>query len=380
MGDCAFRGGDQVTDHRQPPPIAGPDGHGPSVAPAAKAPLALPMPHLAVARRLGINRRRVSAAIAIILAGIVLGATGYQAVQYARRGLAAQPAYQFPFRAIALEPPPPDWYRGGTPHFLDDVRRQAKMPETVPILELKRDELKQAFLHSPWTEEVLQVVYPPLGVAVHLAFRRPVAFIETSSGEKYLVDGSAVILPQEDLDTDVEAFVKEHRLIRIKGRRLTPPLDTRPGTTWKPRAGATDLAEGNDRIPSAVKLAGFLVEKMRTLDKDGRPALDIRYINPMDDKGRGLFMWNAESTIILWGDAPGEERPESLKAEEKWQRLREWSRRKEPTAPSGADLYWQITPSGVVSTNFTKDPSPESAQVGRSSKDASAIRTAGPGQ
>ena len=172
----------------------------------------------------------------------------------------------------------------------------------------------------------MRVAYPPLGLTVQLAYRRPVALVETTTGEKYLVDGSGVILPQDDLDTDVATFVKQHGLIGIKGDGILRPARSEAGRRWKSMAGVHDAAPVNSRIPAAARLAGFLLEKARTIDKERQPEPEYPLINPMDPKGRGLFLKNAESTYILWGDAPGEENPGNPTAEEKWERLREWSK------------------------------------------------------
>jgi hypothetical protein len=253
------------------------------------------------------------------------------------------------------------------------------MLDPIPLLSLKEAEVKRAFERSPWTEEVRRVLFPPLGLTVRLAYRRPVALVEVSDTEKYLVDESAVILPKEDLNGDVESINEECRLIKIKGRGLSGPLKPTSGLVWKPKAGATDLAPGNAQIPAAAKLAGFLGDKMRSIDEARDPALEIQYINPMDTEGRGLFLWNVRDTIILWGEAPGEETPGSLTAEEKWERMREWSRRDQSKSISPDD-FWKITPAGLERKVVTEHPSPESARVVRPLRDRATIPARTPGQ
>src|SRR5262249_12705146 len=157
---------------------------------------------------------------------------------------------------------------------------------------------------------------------------RPVALVETSTTKStYLLNRKAILLPLRDVDLD--ELRRDHGLITIKGDDLADPLDPQDGLAWRLRAGIGDLAPGDDQIPAAAMLADFLLEKMRSIDRVKNPALDIRYINPIDRPGRGLrglFLWNAESTYILWGRAPGEDSAERLTAEEKWAKLCEWSR------------------------------------------------------
>jgi hypothetical protein len=288
--------------------------------------------------------------------------------------LTEQSAFRLPFGSIQLEPGPPAWYRGGTVAFLEDVRRRARMPHTLRLLELRDDDLVCAFKKSPWTEAVERRTYPPLGLIVHLRYKVPAALVETSAGT-YLVDATGVILPADDLDTEAQALADRHPLIRIKGDGLAAPLDATPGIRWKTRPGVVDAAPENQRIASAAKLARFLLDKMRTIDTTSQPGLDIQYINPMDR--RGLFLWNAESTYIFWGEAPGEETTGSLDAEEKWRRLRDWGYSvKDRALPLGN--YWKITPIGLVRLPITDEA--RAGRAGSPDRDPSTIRANGSGR
>ena len=158
--------------------------------------------------------------------------------------LGEQPAYQVPFASIVLDPPPPGWYRGGSAGFLEDVRRRARMPETVAVLGLEPEELKHVFERSPWTEEVIRISYPPRGVNVALKYRVPVAIVVTDDLKKYVVNSSAVILAGDEKEVDLEPLEKERGLLRITGQGLVEPSYSEPGVAWQPRAGVTDLAPG----------------------------------------------------------------------------------------------------------------------------------------
>jgi hypothetical protein len=361
-------------EHRDPPRSAAEDARTGAAAPGVQSrlertPMALPRPV-----RRGFDRGRVR--LAVWLASGLIGAVlAYRAGVAAVAWLGDQAAYQVPFRSIVLDPPPPAWYRGGSAEFLENVRRRAGMPETIPLLKFKPDELQDAFKLSPWTQEVLQITHHPLGLTIRLNYHRPVAIVVTSSHQEYLVDRSAIILPLEEVDR--ERLEQDHDLIRIRGDGLLDPLDPQPGIVWKPKAGLTDIADGNHHIADAAELADFLAGKAHSLDKAANPALNIRYINPMDKDQRGQFLRNAESTYILWGEAPGKEGPRSLGAEKKWERLCEWSRTEKNRILPQRD-YWEITAAGVIAIHPTRPPS-DSARMSRPARDRSAIRAIGPG-
>lgn len=369
-------------EHREPPRTVAEDLRAHPIGPetSSRPPdptLALPAP----------ARPTLDRGLSILAVSVVLGAIGlfglYRAAVFAVGWLGDQPTYQVRFRSIRLVPPPPAWYRGGQEAFLDQVRRRAGMPETFPLLKLEAAKLQDMLRLNPWTEDVTRITREPLGIAVELKYHVPVAIVETSSGRKYLVDRSAVILPMEDVDWD--RLGGEKTLIRINGQGLSDPLDPRPGIAWQPAPGIVELAPGNAKIASAARLAEFLETKMRHLDASAGPALRFDFINPMDPyfdparkEVRGLFLWNAEKTYILWGKAPDEEDQEGLGAEEKWERLLEWTR-KEPHRVLAPGDYWEITGRGLVHVQ----PRPSAAagrRPDRPAQDTSAIRAHDSGQ
>ncbi len=149
MRDRAPDGGFEVTEHREPPRTAAEDHSTSSVAPALRGPLALPPP---IASRIGphaFDRRRAIRVLAILSVLVLCTYLGYRAMLALHAWLGEQPAYQVPFASIVLDPPPPGWYRGGSAGFLEDVRRRARMPETVAVLGLEPEELKHVFEQQP---------------------------------------------------------------------------------------------------------------------------------------------------------------------------------------------------------------------------------------
>lgn len=366
-----------MREHREPPSGLAEGQRTRSAAPPAPDRLALPAPGPAPPRLSRLDRRRARRWVAVALGGLLTSGLIYAVARAVGSWLADQPTYQLPFRSIRLEPPPPRWYRGGAAAFLEDIRRRARRPETLPFLKLTAKELWLDFERSsPWTEKVRRIDYQPLGVTIELAYRRPVAMVEAETASRkaiYLVDRSAVLLPPQVVDLDL--LRQESGLIMIKGEHLSDPLDRQFGLPWKPRPGISDLAPGNDLIPAAARLAAFLLEKMRSIDRAANPALDIRYINPMDPGCRGLFLWNAESTYILWGRDPGTKTND----EERWAKLCAWGRtERERRIPPGD--FWEIGPSGVFHVavkNRDRDASPPGMAARR---DHAAIPARGPGQ
>lgn len=358
-------------EHREPPPAGAEGSRTRTVAPAHSGRPAGPVLGLPRPEPVAKGGRRPRLWLAILVGGLLGCYVAYLTARAARTWLGDQPAYQLPFRSIVLDPPPPSWYRGGSEAFLEDLRRRAGVPETISLLRLKPEELRRDFEQSPWTKKVEKITYRPLGVAVRLDYLRPVALVETASKKTYLVDRSAILLPLEDVD--LNQLRPGRDLITIKSDGLEDPQDPRVGLPWKPRAGLADLAPGNDRIPAAAKLAEFLIEKKRSIDRASNPALDITYINPIDY--RGLFLWNAESHYILWGQAPGEEGSEGLDAEGKWEKLLDWNRSTPRRALPEGD-FWKITPEGVIHREYDS----QAASAGRPRRDRATIPAKASGQ
>ncbi len=280
----------------------------------------------------------VSAIIAGLIGAYFLASLALRA---ANVWLIAQPSYQIPFEEIELVNPVPDWYVGGQKSFLEDVRKRAGASRSLPVLGTNRDQITAMFTQSPWVEDVIRVSFPPQALRVELRYRVPVAHVNVIDDKSYLLDRSATILPWNDVN--LRSLGESGRLIRIYDKVLTPPLNPQSGVIWRPKAGMADIAPGNLRIPSAAKLAEFLVKNMRAVGSSLSPALEIRRIDP-----KHLFILNGEGTWILWGDAPGEEAPGRLTAEEKWTFLRCWSAQTTEHRLPTNEEYWLFSKTGLV--------------------------------
>lgn len=230
----------------------------------------------------------------------------------ARRWLHHQPQYQLAFREIELVPPPPPWYQGDAPVFLDRVREAASLQaDKFPVLEVPPQELKRVFGLYCWVERVLRVEKRyPNHVIVALEYRKPVAIPENIKG--LLLDASGVFLPLTDVE---RAALPTLIPIRASGKAYNP----RPGEKWKKGDPAKGPLETNELAVNASRLAAFLQTARASL-KAEQKAPDVLAIHARDD---GIWvLW--EKAWVQWHAAPGDEKIGEPGADAKWTFLCEW--------------------------------------------------------
>jgi len=259
----------------------------------------------------------------VLLAGLLLlgmlsvvGYLGLTAVRSAVRWLHRQPQYQVPFGEIRLQPEPPPWFRGGAEGFLKQVREKSQQPEVLAVLDLEDERLTRAFRdYSPWVEEVARVTFPPQSIRIQLRYKRPVAIQEIGAGETLFLDRHGHLLPAEDIDRE-----QLGPLIKITGPGLAPADGNRPGGIWKSGLSGPDAAWVESCVRGATSLAGFLQD--RSEEASETPALRVDSIYANESLKRGLFVVTTEGVVLLWGEAPGQEKPGTLKAEEKGEMMK----------------------------------------------------------
>ena len=137
---------------------------------------------------------RAAAAVAITLAlvaaaVVALGRLGDEALSR----VAPDDRYRTPFADIRCDAPP----GSDRPTFLAEVRYVGSLPEMVNALDpADRDRLATGFDKHPWVEVVEGVTAEPGGaVNVSLRFRTPVLAVETTDGERRMLDRHGVLLP-----------------------------------------------------------------------------------------------------------------------------------------------------------------------------------------
>jgi hypothetical protein len=299
-------------------------------------------------RRLVLSRLGL-AVLSSVLALIVLGVIGTHVIGILVSWLHDQPQYQTTFDAIELTPPPPAWYRGGSSMFLDRVRQAAqRADEPFSALDLRLAELDREFRLYCWVKRVLRVERRwPNRLTVRLEYRRPVARANIpGEAVRVLLDEEGVILPIEDVDVEVKVDVKEEMslpLLRIPG--LKAPHEPRLGRVWRTDDGGEGLGKDDERVVAVVKLAAFLDA---ALQREPRPIpLALRPVALFWQTNHGIFIQNAENTMIYWSEFPGSERPGHKTAEQKWADLHAWLERRPPD-PVTYPYYLDFTKDGVV--------------------------------
>jgi hypothetical protein len=285
-------------------------------------------------RQLDRKRILLGGLLALAVTGF-LGYLGTHSLRSAVTWLHHQPEYQIRFLDIQLREQPPAWFRGGKEAFLGQVRENAKESEILPVMELERARIELDFKQFPWVDAVLRVEYPPQGIIVHLAYKKPVAIIPFPPGEVVLLDCQGHVLPIDDVDTE-----KLGPLIRITGRGLAALIRPQSGhRVWTSSAPGAEGERLQRSVLAAARLAGFLHDPVRASDTRSLPALRVLAIYTTDP--RGLFLQTAESNMILWGEAPGEETAGRPEAQEKWEILKKWAKTTQKRSLPAGD-YWEF--------------------------------------
>ena len=319
-------------EYRELPTVAAseprPDGASNSVSPRVRVRRldAGPPERPTLGARDGRSRFRQLLLISVTLG--LLGLAAGQAVEWLR----SHPSYHLAFHQIELRPEPPSWIRGGRAGFLEQVRAAAGEPKLLPLLRLETGQVERALKLSPWVEEVFRVEYPFRRVAVRLQYKHPVAWVGFPQGRQYLLDRTGHVLPIGDVDPS-----KLPPLVRITGTGIAPPVEPAAGRLWK---SAVDAAEGrllDARILQAARLASRLTDAGPLADAQQNPALRIVAIVATDP--RGLFLQNAEATMILWGTMPDDEHSANEEFSEKWRILKKWAEHTSPRILPRGDFW-----------------------------------------
>jgi hypothetical protein len=276
-----------------------------------------------------------------VLAVVALGVVGLSVCDGMVRWLHGRPQYQTTFKAIALDPPPPAWYRGGAAAFLDQVRRSAQR-EDVPFSALDVDlaELRREFRLSCWVKRVGRIRRrSPNRLYVPLEYRVPVARVDTTGARDWVaLDVEGVILPFADVEEETA-----RTLIPIY--EIGTPYDPRPGDVWKSHNPAEGVGEASARAVAAARLAAYLKS---VLGPESKPsASGLRPVAIHSIGTNALFLEIGQETMVYWAEAPGDEAPNRPTAGEKWAMLSRWLPQS-PASPIQKPYYLAFTKEKVV--------------------------------
>ncbi len=225
--------------------------------------------------------------------------------------------YRFAFADIELDPAPPGWIKLGKEGLLERVRTASKRPKSASILTTDPENLRRDFqLHSPWIEEVERVELKyPRRVIVRLKYREPAAVASIKGNIPVYLDSNGVILPTDELNLGASGVLPP-----IYG--LEAPSSTAPGVVWSKRTERDDYSKPNPRAVAAARLAKFLKDRQNPPLGSGRKPRRVEFIHAQYPAG--LFVQLTGKIMVLWGDAPGSERPGTPSGEKKWAILRDW--------------------------------------------------------
>jgi hypothetical protein len=245
--------------------------------------------------------------LALLLIATV-GALGHFVWRQQASAIARLPQYRVTAEQVHITPPPP-WIRSDVK---TEVLRDAGLSGNLSLLEdweALVHRLRQAFEFHPWVAEVKQITRRlPNSLEIVLEYRRPVAVVESGGpgGIALLpIDVAAVRLPEADL-TDVERQYLP-RISNVTGRPIV-------GEVWDdPRVvGGARLSALLGDVWQALRLVEILPSPHPQVQGEAR-----FYTYEIVTSGR---------TRVVWGAAPGEERPAGESAfAEKRQRLLDYA-------------------------------------------------------
>lgn len=232
--------------------------------------------------------------------------------------------YHLPTADIEITPPP----RWVPENLLAQVIERSDLPETVSLLDpgLAR-QIFEAFQQHPWVEEVVSVrkSMPP-GLAVELHYRKPVAMVQMKTG-LYPIGHEGILLPPEDF-----AVSEARRYPRIINIRSVP--EGPAGTSWGETAvvGAARIAEALAPHWEKFRLAAIHAPRPTSAESTIE---ELTYQLITESGSR-----------ILWGRAPGTDRPGELSVEQKIDRLQwylsRFGRFDQPHGPCEIDIrHWR---------------------------------------
>jgi len=239
-----------------------------------------------VGARLVRIRPRVWAALLMLIA---LGVGTHFLWQRNSPTVAQHSQYRLSADGIRITPPPP-WIRSD---IKAQVLRDTGLVGSISVMDdwgaLTR-RVKDAFEFHPWVASVVRITRRlPSSLEVELAYRRPVAAVESSDrdGVVYLpIDQHAIRLPESDL-TEAERLYLP-RVSGVTGRPLV-------GDQW------TD-----SRVVGGAKLAVALADVWQQLH-----LVEILSSarTPSRDEAQGYTfeLVTSGGTRIVWGAAPGQE-------------------------------------------------------------------------
>ena len=301
------------------------------------------------ARRVALPRLIVAVVLSLSLTALV-GVGGSKLLQSAASWVARRPEHRISFARIELVPPPEPWLRRGSSRILEEVRKEAKLDETLSLLDFDLKEFEKDFRRHVWVKDVLRIDRSEYGrLIVELAYRKPVAVVrlEGTPPEVFVLDEEAVVLPANDIawKHDVPPYLVEGMdgpLIRISGLSSSSPRP-KPGVPWKRKVEGDALDDPDPLVLGAARLARFLQDRKRSPGSpEVTPVFDWIYLPQGPDEP--FFLVDPDENLVCWGKPLGDEKHGEPSAEARWAMLLEWLRTRGPLVAKNPDyLYFSST-------------------------------------
>jgi hypothetical protein len=245
----------------------------------------------------------------LIMAGLILLLV--QLGQWTRERVSSLDRYTVGFANLECPPPP----TGDRNQFLSEVQYLGNLPDQLHLLDTDLVErLTDAFACHPWVESVEEVrIVPPKQVEIRLVYRTPALKVIVVAGPKQTNRaGSASAQSGQETPAPGSTFEVDGAGILLRG--LVPSENLPHFETIHPPTGPAGTAWGDMAVEAAARTAGFL-----------RSYQDRLHISTIEGNANDLMLKNSLAARILWGRPPGAELPGEATADQKVQRLLDFS-------------------------------------------------------
>jgi hypothetical protein len=313
-------------EHHEPPSL----DLGPSEPPRAPSQRFVRAGESPGVRRLAFDR--LGRALLVSLVFVALAAAGGSSVsRTVVAWLHRRPEYRVRFDDIGLDPGPPPWIKGGRAALLDAIRDDRKHLLSFSILDLDLDRLLTDVRRNPWVARADRAAksYPDK-ITVALAYREPVALVQSGTGPAVPIDREGVALPAEGLD-----LAKAGRLVMIEAEPTT--TSPTPGLAWPgPDDDRPDKPGPRARVLRAASLAGHLKAYLQAIKPGEWSPESVRIL--VHEPNVGLWV-EFDKTLVLWGRYATLGGPGEPSDDEKWRGLVAVARGEGGLKPLKAEEY-----------------------------------------
>ena len=230
-----------------------------------------------------------------------------------RPAIVGRPEFRLTEDRIVVDQPPP-WVTTDMKQLLvQHLSESANLldPELVP-------RAAKTYQTPPWVEQVVRIEKMKSGLQVALRYRQPIALVE--------LDREGTLQPIDRRGVAMDPAVLEHvapsELLRISV--YLPPELPLPGP-WQ---------EWHDvRVLDSIQLCRFLDDRWQALEIYRVVSWDLPQV---DELAQPLELWTRNGGKVVWGSAPGLEKPGEARAEEKRLALESWIRQFGPLSKMAA--------------------------------------------